>query len=147
MKTPIEMRSWVFFYGNYMSVSALREAGVIPEDHRVARLHGYRLDMSPRANIIKELDASVWGVVAALNHEDMKRLHTGTPTFFYCKDFYPIAVLTFDRSENVIPALCYVCHEMEPSRPQAAYVDNIAAMAEEYGFPENYVETIRSFAA
>ena len=145
MKEVTELKTWVFFYGAYMSVSALRDIGVIPEEYRVSRLSGFRLEIAPHANIERASESCVWGVAAAVNHEDMSRLHTGIPSLFDGHGFYPIAVLVFDRRENIIPALCYASYDMQPERPDPGYVQGIAATAEEYRLPADYVDTIRRF--
>jgi len=145
MQDVTDLKTWVFFYCAYMSVSALRDIGVIPEEYRVSRLNGFRLEIAPHANVIKDPESCVWGIAAAVNHEDMSKLHAAIPSLFNGNSFYPIAVLVFDRRENIIPALCYACHDMRPERPDPAYIDGIAATAEENRFPADYVDTIRRF--
>jgi len=47
--------------------------------------------------------------------------------------------------EASLPALTYIKWDFEPGPAAADYVERIAGPAEKLGFPEWYVERIRSF--
>ena len=50
-----------------------------------------------------------------------------------------------DTNDNIIPALCYICDDMNARPATADYIEQIARPAEEYGFPKEYVKMIRGF--
>lgn len=59
--------------------------------------------------------------------------------------YLPEAVLVETRDGKWKPALCFICPEMEPKPADNAYVERIAKLAREFGFPEWYIERIESF--
>ncbi len=141
----MEPKIWVFFFGAYINFSVLREINLIPEEYRVATLNGYRLNIEPTATLSREPGSTVWGIMATATHEELRRLYVDHAKIFLGGDYFPRAVTVTDMNDNIIPALCYICDDMKPVAAEAEYIEKIARPAEEYGFPKDYVEMIRSF--
>lgn len=142
----MEPKIWVFFFGAYINFSVLREIDLIPEEYRVATLNGYRLNIEPTATLSREPGSMVWGIMATATHEELRRLYVDHAKIFLGGDYFPRAVTVTDLNDNIIPALCYICDDMKPVPAEADYIEKIARPAEEYGFPKDYIEMIRSFA-
>jgi hypothetical protein len=54
-------------------------------------------------------------------------------------------VLTHTRGGAWRSALCYICHDMAPGAPEAAYVERIVDAACEHGLPPEYVTRLERF--
>jgi cation transport regulator ChaC len=135
---------WVFFYGSYMNRAVLAEAGIELGEVEVARLAGHDLAIHPRANLVSADGAAVHGILTRLTHADLERLYA------HARDvlgevYLPEAVLTETRSGAWRAALCYVCHDMAPAPPEAAYVERIIDAACEHGLPADYVQRVERF--
>jgi hypothetical protein len=136
---------WVFFYGSYMNRDVLGEVNLVPDRFEVARLPGFDIHIAPRANLVRSDAHAVYGVCAQATHAELARLYA------HAKDvlgetYLPEAVLVETREGSWRPALCYICPEMAPRPAEPAYVERIARPARELGFPEWYVNRIRSYA-
>jgi hypothetical protein len=139
-----EPKVWVFFYGSYMNLGVLREAGLVPEQWEVARLDGFDIRIQPRANLIASDQHCVYGIAATANHAELTRLYD------HARDvlgelYLPQAVLVQTMAGLWRPVLCYLCPEMAPRPADNAYIDRIVLPAREFGFPTWYVARLESF--
>lgn len=141
----MEPKIWVFFFGAYINFSVLREVDLIPEEYRVATLNGFELKIAPTATLIRKPGSVVWGIIATATHEELRRLYVDHAKIFLGGDYFPRAVTVTDSNDNIIPALCYICDDMQPKTAEADYIEKIVRPAEEYGFPKDYVNMIRGF--
>lgn len=146
MNTVSEPKIWVFFFGAYINFSVLREVDLIPEEYRVATLSGFELTVAPTATLKEKPGSTVWGIIATATHEELRRLYVDHAKIFLGGDYFPRAVTVTDLNNNIIPALCYICDDMKPRPAAADYIELITRPAEEYGFPKDYIDMIRSFA-
>ena len=134
----------VFFYGGYMNMKVLEDAGIKKRAFAPASIHGYELVIQPYANIIEAGDGVVYGILANMTHAELATLYgdniklTGTP-------YLPEAMLVFTRGGKIAPAMVYIAKGMIPGNADNAYVDGILKPAETYGFPAWYREKIASF--
>ena len=135
---------WTFFYGSYMNFEVLGEVEFVPQQWELARLSGFDIRIEPRANLVRSDQHCVYGIVAAATHQELARLYA------HAKDvlgevYLPEAVLTETLQGKWLPALCYICPEMQ-TRPAAQdYVDRILEPAREFGFPEWYIARLEGF--
>jgi hypothetical protein len=141
--TVTEPKVWTFFYGSYMNPTVLREVALVPERFEVGRLDGYDIRIAPRANLVRSLEHSVYGVLAEASHAELARLYA------HAKDvlgetYLPHPVLTQTMAGSWRPALCYIAPFMTPGQPDPAYVDRIIGPARELGFPSWYINRIES---
>lgn len=135
---------WVFFYGSYMNRGVLAEVGLTPDTFEVAMLAGWDLVIKPRANLVRSETASVYGVLARATHDELARLYAHAHDVLG-QTYLPEAVIAQARGGALRPALCYVCHDMTPAAPDAAYVERIVDAACELGLPPAYVTRLEKF--
>lgn len=133
-----------FFYGSYINPRVLAEVELWPTAFEVARLHGWDIRIRPRANLLPDQSAEVHGLLFDATHAELERLYA------HARDvlgevYLPEAVLAERLDGGSVPALCYICHDMQDAPADNAYVERIAAPAREFGFPDWYLERIESF--
>lgn len=139
-----EPKVWTFFYGSYINFNVLKEVNFVPERWEVARLHGFDIQIGPRANLVRSDQHSVHGIIATATHTELSRLYA------HAKDvlgevYLPEAVLVETLDGRWRPALCYICPVMEPRPATNDYLDRIVGPAREYGFPDGYIRRLESF--
>ena len=135
---------WTFFYGSYMNFNVLAEVDLSPAQRETGRVAGFQISIAPRANLTPSEEGLVYGIVATATHAELDRLYA------HARDvlgevYLPEAVLV-ETETGARPALCYICHDMDPRPADPAYVDRIVTAARKNGFPAGYVERLRSFA-
>ena len=141
MKQP---KVWTFFYGSYMNLNVLKEADLIPEQHEVAKLNGFDIQIRPLANLIRSDQHCVYGIIATATHDELRRLYAHAEHVLG-GIYLPEAVLVERRDGTWKPTLCYIAPAMEPQPAAREYVDRIVGPAKEYGFPAWYIERLESF--
>lgn len=135
----------VFFYGSFISLSALEAAGLKKRAFAPASISGYELVIQPHANIVEGGDGVVYGILANMTHAELDNLYAKHIKSLTSATYHPEAVLVSTRGGKLAPALVYICHKMEPGIADPAYIDTILKAASSYGFPKWYVERISSF--
>ena len=136
----IARRVSVFFYGSFINLDVLKQAGLEPDGFRVARLHAWDIHIGPLATLIPKDNAVVYGIVVACTHAELDRLYAQD----WAGAYLPEAVLV-EVEAAFVPTLTYVKWELETSPPTPEYVERIAGPGEKIGFPKWYIEHIRSF--
>ncbi len=131
----------VFFYGSFINRRVLAEVDLRPGKVEVARIWGFDIRIQPLANLVRSERHSVYGIVCETTHAELDRLYGQE----WVGTYLPEAVLAETQDGRLIPALCYIAPEMDPSRAADDYVDRIVDPAREYGFPEWYIERIESY--
>jgi hypothetical protein len=139
----ITQKVWVFFYGSYMNLDVLAEVGLVPEQFHVARLGGFDLRIAPRANLVRSDQHCVYGILATATHQELARLYT------HAKDvlgevYLPEAIMVETLEGTWRPALCYISPSMQPHPAADDYIDRIVAPAQQFRFPDWYIERIES---
>lgn len=140
-----EYRVDVFLYGSYINFQVLAEAGIDERPYEPVRLPGYRLVIEPLANLVADEASQAYGILTGLTHRELDRLYQEHARLKLGGVYHPEAVLVFNIDNALMPALCYLSHDMQPARPDPAYVDRILQPAKDYGFPADYLEDIESF--
>ncbi|PWT90193.1 MAG: hypothetical protein C5B54_07600 [Acidobacteria bacterium] len=136
---------WTFFYGSYMNLDVLKQVNYKPEKWEVAKLNGYDIRISPRANLFRSDRDCVYGIVATAKHSELDRLYAHAQNVLG-ELYLPEAVLVETMKHKFLPALCYICPKMKPRPAAKDYVDRIVAPAKKLGFPKWYIEKLKSFA-
>ncbi|HSS65288.1 MAG TPA: gamma-glutamylcyclotransferase family protein [Gammaproteobacteria bacterium] len=136
----------VFFYGSYINFAVLAEAEIDERPYRIARLPGYRLTISPLANLVRDESSEAYGILTRLTHRELDGLYVGHAQEKLGGTYLPEAVVVTTAENISLPALCYLSHDMRPSKPDSAYVDRILNPARRYGFPAEYLRHIASFS-
>jgi cation transport regulator ChaC len=135
---------WVFFYGSYMNPEVLRGLGLDPGEIERARLSGFDIVISPRANLVRSDQHAVYGTCARATHEELEKLYAHARNVLG-EIYLPEPVIVELDDGSLRPALCYLCPEMAPGPAEAAYVERILAPAERFGFPAWYIEKLRRY--
>jgi hypothetical protein len=138
-----ESRAWIFFYGTFMDPAVLNAQGIECNEVIPAKLSAYELRLRPRANLIANDGAVVYGSIAKLKHDDIAKLYQDLDDRFGLK-YLPEAVLPETLSGTYKPALCYICSHMEDSAPDPAYLSQMVAAIRAVGLPEWYAEHVKS---
>ena len=135
----------VFFYGSYMNFAVLKEVDIDERDFTVGSVSGFALTISPLANLIRQTQGVVYGILTALTHMELERLYQEHARGKLGGHYLPEAVVVSLPNEIHTPALCYISYDMKSGKAEPAYVDRILVPARNYGFPAWYLDTIESF--
>ncbi len=133
-----------FFYGSYINKKVLAEVNIFPDKTEVAILPGFDIVIKPYANLIRSSKDSVYGIVAQLTHEELKKLYSHAEEVFN-EIYQPEAVLVQTSDERWIAALSYICHSMEERKADKDYISRIVNPGKEYNFPAWYIDKLESF--
>ncbi|MCJ9428603.1 gamma-glutamylcyclotransferase [Kordiimonas marina] len=137
----------VFFYGSYINLSALEEAGIKRRAFAPAAIHGFVIEVKPLANLVEGGDGVVYGILANLTHDELDQIYRHATDTLKGHVYNPEAVIVHTRGGKTVPAMVYICHEMEAGKADPAYVERILESARSYGFPKWYQERLASFKA
>lgn len=136
-----------FAYGSNMDHAQM--ARRCPDANLVgkAKLVGYRFARDSRgaADIKADTSSTVYGLLWTLSKkcEDSLDRCEGVGKKIYRKD--TLQVIDLDRG-TVIDALVYVGHRSEMGNPiRDGYMEGIIAAALEHGFPQAYVQELRTW--
>jgi hypothetical protein len=132
---------WVFFYGSFINLNVLQQAGYTPERLEVARLNGFDIRIQPLANLVHSDQHCVYGIVAPATHEQLRRLYSQEWVGTYLPE--PVLVQTLDGKWR--PAFCYLAPSPAPGPASDDYIDRIVTPARQHGFPAWYIARLESF--
>jgi len=135
----------IFFYGSYINLSVLEEAGIKRRAFAPAAVHGFEIQVKPLANLVEGGDGVVYGILANLTHEELDKIYRHATGAMKGHIYEPEAVIVHTRGGKTVPAMVYICHDMETEAPDPAYVDRILKSARDYGFPKWYQERLAGF--
>jgi cation transport regulator ChaC len=132
---------WTFFYGSFMNLDVLKEAGFVPERYEVAKLSGFDIQIRPLATLVHSDQHCVYGIVAPGTHEQLRRLYSQD----WVETYLPEAVLVETPDGKWRAALCYIAPASEPRPATNDHIDRIVGPAKHYGFPAWYITRLESF--
>ncbi|NVJ97076.1 MAG: gamma-glutamylcyclotransferase [Alphaproteobacteria bacterium] len=135
----------VFFYGSFISLKVLEEAGLKKRPFAPACVHGYELVIQPHANLVEGGDGVVYGILANMTHAELDILYNTHIKNFASATYRPEAMMVFTRGGKMVPALVYISSDMKPGFADNEYVDKVLKAATSYGFPKWYLERIEAF--
>lgn len=135
---------WTFFYGSFMNPEVLAKADVRPTEPQIGRLDGWDIKIASRATLMPSEGRSVFGVLAKLTHADLDKLYT--KDWFGFGTYLPEAVLVIDVAGRSLPAVTYIAWEMEAGTPSGEYIQKVLTVAQQFKFPDWYINRIKSFA-
>ena len=111
-----------FFYGLYMDLDVLREAGVTPQNPRRAYVDNFTLRIGQRATLLPSAGARAYGMLYALTHAELEVLYTAPGLEHY----RPEAVLAHPLGGAATPALCYNLREApRPDERNPSYAERL----------------------
>ncbi len=146
-------RVWYFAFGSNMHDTVFTgRRKMKPTERRVGRLQGYRLRFNlhgyPRgksapANISRDDEAEVWGVLYEITQREMVWLNSteGVPGWNY----RPTWLEAEDQNGTLVPAFTYVAKGLEhDGRPSERYITLLREGAREHGLPDHWVEHLEN---
>jgi hypothetical protein len=134
-----ERRIQAFFYGLYMDLDVLREAGVVPDAARQAFVENFTLRIGRRATLLPAIGARAYGMLYTVTHDELERLYTAPGLEHY----RPEAVLARPLDGAPIPALCYNLLEAPPPHERnPEYASRLQQALGKLGFPPDYVASV-----
>jgi gamma-glutamylcyclotransferase len=139
---------WYFAYGANMHERAFRvRRGIEARESRAARVEGFRLrfnlDGRPKgraapANLARDPDAEVWGVLHRITRRDLLRLDSteGVPG----QGYRHIEVAARDAEGRLYRAVAYMaCGNKIDGKPSLRYIKLLREGARAHGLPEHYL--------
>ena len=133
-------RVWGFFYGGLINPVVMARVGMAPSRQEVATLPGYELTIAPLVNLVPRADAFAHGLLLELTHGEIDHVYGQLKA-----RYLPFPVLAHRSDGLAQPALCYVVPDMSIAEAERDHVLNLLEPAATLGFPEWYLERIRSF--
>lgn len=128
-----------FFYGLFMDVEVLKQAGVKPSTPRRAFVSDFALRIGQRATLVPSPGARAYGMVIALTHAELERLY-GAPGL---EHYRPEPVFAQVIEGTTIPALCYNLLQVpEPHERNPEYAARLRSVLTKLGFPTEYVASV-----
>jgi hypothetical protein len=129
----------VFFYGLFMELETLQEAGVAPIHSRRAFVDEFALRIGRRATLLPSTGGRVYGMLFALTHAELDRLYAAPGLELY----RPEAVLARPLEGTPTPALCYNLREApQPQERNPEYAARLQRVLRRLGFPSEYVASL-----
>ena len=134
-----ERRVDAFFYGLFMDLEILREAGVAPINPRRAYVDHFALRLGQRATLLPSAGARAYGMLVSLTHPELDRLYA-TPGL---EHYRPEAVLAQPLQGTPTPALCYNLREAPgPHERNPEYAARLQRALRKLEFPPEYVASV-----
>ncbi|MGH7348180.1 MAG: gamma-glutamylcyclotransferase family protein [Candidatus Rokuibacteriota bacterium] len=128
-----------FFYGLYMDLEILREAGVAPGNPRRAFVEDFALRIGQRATLLPSPGARAYGMLYALTHAELERLYTAPGL----EQYRPEAVLARALGGTPTPALCYNLREApRPQDRNPDYAERLRRALTKLDFPPEYIASV-----
>ena len=134
-----ERRVDAFFYGLFMDLEILREAGVAPINPRRAYVDHFALRIGQRATLLPSAGVRAYGMLVSLTHPELDRLYAAPGLEHY----RPEAVLAQPLQGTPTPALCYNLREApEPHERNPEYAARLQQALHKLEFPPEYVASV-----
>ncbi len=134
-----DRRIEAFFYGLYMDLDVLREAGVTPLTPRRAYVDDFALRIGRRATLLPAAGARAYGMLYTVTHAELERLYTAPGL----EQYRPEAVLAQPLEGAAIPALCYNLREApQPHERNPDYAARLQRALGKLGFPLEYLASV-----
>ena len=134
-----DRRLEAFFYGLYMDLDVLREAGIVPIAPRQAFVDNFALRIGQRATLLPSAGTRVYGMLYALTHAELERLYTAPGLEHY----RPEAVLALPLGGTPTPALCYNLRVApRPQERNPDYAERLRRALTKLDFPPEYVAAV-----
>jgi hypothetical protein len=128
-----------FFYGLYMDLEILREAGVTPSNPRRAFVEDFALRIGQRATLLLSAGARAYGMLFALTHAELERLYTAPGL----EQYRPEAVLARPLGGTPTAALCYNLREApRPQERNPDYAARLRRALSKLDFPPEYIASV-----
>ena len=123
-----------------MDAELLRNKGVSPQNIRRAGAPGFALRIGKRATLWPEPNASAYGMVMELTHEEIDQLYSDDSV----RQYRPEAVEVQLDEGSSVPALCFNLVESPHANDRnAEYAAKLRELARRIELPIDYVNCIQ----
>jgi hypothetical protein len=130
----------VFFYGLFMDPDLLRAKGLQPQKPRKASLHGFRLQLGERATLVRQQQATTFGIVMALTPAELADLFSEPSV----AEFRAETVNAELVNGTLVSVLCYNLPGGISGRVNLDYAAKLRAVVEKMDLPVAYMRSIRA---
>ncbi len=130
----------VFFYGLFMDPDLLRAKGLQPQKPRKASLHGFRLQLGERATLVRQQQATTFGIVMALTPAELADLFSEPSV----AEFLAETVNAELVNGTLVSVLCYNLPGGISGRVNLDYAAKLRAVVEKMDLPVAYMRSIRA---
>ena len=128
-----------FFYGLYMDVDVLREAGLTPHQPRRAYVKDFALRIGRRATLVPSPGMRAYGMLFAVTHAELDRLYAAPGL----EEYRPEAVLAETLDGTPAPALCFNLREAPRAHERnPEYAARLQQALRKLDFPADYVAAL-----
>ncbi len=131
---------WGFFYGGLINPEVMQRVGMTPRSQEIATLSGYELQIAPWVNLAPNPRSVAYGLLMLVSHRELGHVYSQLHA-----PYFPFPVLAQDQEDRLRPALCYLSPDMQTGQADASHVENLLQPAIRLGFPQWYIDTIRSY--
>ncbi|MCP5382082.1 MAG: gamma-glutamylcyclotransferase [Kordiimonadaceae bacterium] len=130
----------VFYYGLFMDPDLLKQQGLNPDKHVIARLDNFQLLLGERATMIPMLGSEVWGTVMSLNEQEIKKLYSPPSV----ADYKPLKIECYTENGDKLNASTYILPEGYPLSPpkNADYAKKLLTICKKLNIPPFYCNHI-----
>lgn len=129
----------VFFYGLFMDRTLLLQKGIRPANPRKGYLNNYALQIGNRASLLPSQGERAYGMVMSLAEDALQKLYSEVSV----ADYVPEIVDVITDTGQTVSATCYNLPAEFLTGTNAAYAQSLYALAQQEGFPDDYLEHIR----
>ncbi len=129
----------VFFYGLFMDAELLRSKGMSPENIRRASAPGFALRIGKRATLWPDRNASTYGMLMQLTHEEIEKLYSDDSV----RAYRPEAILVQLHDGTGVPALTFnLVESPQANERNSEYAAKLRELARRLELPTDYVTAI-----
>jgi len=126
----------VFFYGLYMDEEILKSKGVKPRNKRRAIADGYALRLGNMATLLKKENATAYGMVYSLTHEEMDILYKNSGLTQYVNE---ALMVELEDKSNIVTLCSVLLDEPKADERNDEYYQKLVSCMKKYGLeiPKN----------
>ncbi|MEO1054536.1 MAG: gamma-glutamylcyclotransferase, partial [Bacteroidota bacterium] len=128
--------------GLFMDHTILLKNGIRPSNPRKAYLNGHALKIGNRASLIPIKGERSYGIVMTVDDDAIHELYAEASV----ADYIPEEVNVTLNNDDVITATCYNLPANLLTGTNASYARSLHKLAEQEGFPDDYLEKIKDMA-
>ncbi len=130
----------VFFYGLFMDEALLAKKGVSPGRAVVGYVDGFALRIGERATLLRSEGSRAYGVMMTVSRNEAEELYSDSSV----ADYVPEPVIVSLSDGRKAEAICYNLPANKVAGTNKTYANSLALVAARLGFPEAYLDEIRS---
>jgi len=120
----------VFFYGLYMDEEILKSKGVKPRNKRRAIADGYALRLGNMATLLKKENATAYGMVYSLTHEEMDILYKNSGLTQYVNE---ALMVELENKSNIVTLCSVLLDAPKVDESNDEYYQKLVTCMKKYG--------------